>query len=342
MVTSLLLITFCMGLAFSSDMDYEREFPDYQKMRAYLGELYQQKKYHDAADLLEWAKERFPDNVLANAYNLALMYCHLEEYEKGLVALQYALDRGIWFGLYFFENEVWEPLKEQEGFRTIWDQNATLKQEAQKKAKPELLVITPENFSPEKTYPLFIALHGGSENIEIFRNSWKSQKMLKEFIIAYPQSSQVISMNGFWWHDDIELAKREISDAYERVVSEYPVDRENVIIGGFSSGGVAALEVVLDNTLPVKGFIVLCPDWPESLTADRVRDAKNRGVRGSLITSEMDDRLPSQKKMIKAFKDEGLPHQFIVTPNIGHAYPEDLDKKIDQAIDYIREGRIIK
>ncbi|UCG92993.1 MAG: hypothetical protein JSV97_04615 [candidate division WOR-3 bacterium] len=342
MVTSLLLFTFFMGLAFGSKMDYEREFPDYQKMRAYLGELYQQKKYKDAAELLEWAKERFPNNVLANAYNLAIMYCHLEEYEKGLVALEYALDRGVWFGLYFFENETWKPLKEQKGFKKIWDRNAMLKQEAQKKAKPELLVITPEDFNPEKTYPLFIALHGGSENMETFKNSWKSQKMWKEFITAYPQSSQLISMNGFWWHGDIELAKREIGDAYQKVVSEYPVDRENVIIGGFSSGGVAALEVVLDNTLPVKGFIVLCPDWPESFTAERVRDVKNRGIRGFLITSEMDERLPSHKKMTETFKDEGLPHQFIVIPKIGHTYPEDLDKKIDQAIDYIREVRIIE
>lgn len=342
MIASLLLFTFFMGLAFSADMDYEREFPDYQKMRAYLGELYQQKKYHDAAELLEWAIERFPDNLLANAYNLALMYCHLEEYEKSLVALQHALDRGLWSGFYFFDNEVWGPLKELEGFKKIWDQNETLKQEAQKKAKPELLVVTPENFNPEKTYPLFIALHGGSENIEIFKNSWKSQKMREEFIIAYPQSSQVISRNGFWWHEDIELAKKEIADAYHRVVSEYPVDIDNVIIGGFSSGGVAALEFVLDNTMPVKGFIVLCPDWPESFTTERVRDVKNRGIRGSLITTELDDRLPSHKKMTETFKSEGLPHQFIITPNIGHTYPEDLDKKIDQAIDYIREVHIIE
>ena len=38
----------------------------------------------------------------------------------------------------------------------------------------------------------------------------------------------------------------------------------------------------------------------------------------------------------KLFEQEGLPHQFEITPNIGHWIPEDLDKKIDWAIAHIR------
>ena len=61
-----------------------------------------------------------------------------------------------------------------------------------------------------------------------------------------------------------------------------------------------------------------------------------RNVRGILLTTEMDPRLPVQKKMAEVFKSENFPLQFIITPNIGHWFPEDLDEKLDQAIEYIQ------
>jgi hypothetical protein len=34
---------------------------------------------------------------------------------------------------------------------------------------------------------------------------------------------------------------------------------------------------------------------------------------------------------------EGFPCDFVVTPDIGHWYPDDLDNRIDQAVRYIFE-----
>jgi predicted esterase len=339
---TLLFFIACFVVFAFCAQDYADIFKTYQEMRKHLGELYLQEKYSDAADLLLWARDAFPDYLFNNTYNLTLMYASTEQYEKGIEALQYALDRGIWFAPYFFENELWSPLKEQEGFDRIREQTEAYKKAAQGKAKPELLILTPGQFDPEKKYPLFVALHGGSENIEVFKDRWMSKIMSEEFITAYPQSSQVISMNGYWWHEDVELTKKEIAEAYHKVVSEYPVDTDNVIIGGFSSGGLAALEVVLSNTIPVAGFIALCPDRPESFNNVKVSEAKKRGVRGVLITAEQDERHAMHEEMVEIFEKEGLPCQCIVMPDIGHTYPEDLDKKIDQAIDHIRAASIIE
>ncbi len=321
---------------------YDTTFKTYQEMRTHLIELYSNDKFHEAADLLLWAREEFPDYLFNNTYNLILMYARMSQYEKGIEALQYALERGMWFAPYFFETELWKPLTEQAGFDTIRIQIEAFKKEAQKNAKPDLLVVTPDAFDPDKTYPLFIALHGGSENIQTFKDRWRSKEMSEEFITAYPQSSQVISMNGFWWHENIELTRNEIAEAYHKVVSEYPVDRDNVLIGGFSSGGLAALEIVLSNVVPVAGFIALCPDWPESFSEENIKNAKNRGIRGVLITGEQDERRPLHDKMIDIFRNVGLPHQYIVIPDVGHNYPEDLDRMIDQAIDQIRSVGIIE
>lgn len=333
---AIIMVLSGMIWSFSQQQEVEKkQFSNYSEMRKYVGELYQQKNYKEAAEVLEDALDRFPDHVHANSYNLALMLVHLEEYEKCVEILNNSLDRGVWFGKYDFLAEFWNPLKNLELFKKFATRNEELRKSAGKSVKPELFVFTPENYNKDKKYPLFIALHGGGGNVEEFKKSWFSEKMRSEFITAYPQSSQLVTMNGYSWTEDIELSKKEIHDAYLKVIKEYPVDTDRVIIGGFSSGGVAALEITLNNIFPVQGFVVLCPARPDGFTEDKVKAAKDRGVRGSLLTTEMDNRLGVQKEMANILKDIDFPHQFVVTPNIGHWFPEDMDKKIDEAIEFI-------
>ena len=332
------LILIMLGAAFMISGAQEKETPrfaTYQEMRAHVGKLYKEKKYDEAVAILEGALKQFPDHVHANTYNLALMYVQVGDPEKAWEALEYGLERGVWYGKYDFANKMWESLRELEGFSAFERKNEGRRKEAQKAVERKLEVFMPENQVRGEKYPLFIALHGGGENIEGFIPEWTSPLLKKEFIVAYPQSSQIITMNGYNWTEDMELTKKEIGEVYEKVVEKFPVDTSRVIIGGFSSGGVASLEVVLDNTIPAVGFVALCPAKPEDFTADRVRASKERGIRGTLITTEMDNRLPDQKAMAEIMKAQGLEHKFIVTPNIGHWYPENLAGMIDAAIAHI-------
>lgn len=313
----------------------KKKFSDYSEMRAYVGELYQQKNYKEAAEILTDALEQFPDHVHANSYNLALMLVHLNELERCVEVLNNALDQGVWFGKYDFLAELWNPIRDLEVYKEFSLRNEEQRKKAGESAKPELFVFTPENFTQGKKYPLFIALHGGGGNVEGFKNNWFSEKMKSDFIAAFPQSSQLVTMNGYSWTEDIELSKKEIHEAYLKVIKEYPVDIDRVVIGGFSSGGVAALEVALNNTFPVRGFVVLCPAKPDGFSEEKVQAVKNRGVRGVMLTTEMDTRLDAQKEMAEIMKNTGFPYQFFVTPNIGHWFPDDMDKKIDAAIEFI-------
>jgi predicted esterase len=147
----------------------------------------------------------------------------------------------------------------------------------------------------------------------------------------------MVSMMGFSWENCL-IARREIADAYEQVVSEYSIDTSQVVIGGFSSGGMASLDIVLDNTIPVAGFVVLCPPSLDTLlTSDKIRNARDRGVRGTLLTTEMDRRVPEQTEMVDLFRAEGLPCQFEVTPDVGHWIPDDIGARIDEALADIRK-----
>jgi predicted esterase len=313
------------------------EDEEYREFRAELIELYQAEKYEETAALIEKNFDRFPGSVMKMSYNMALVCTHLEEYAKGLRYLRRAHEKGQWFGIWAFEGDFWAPYREIEGFEEFLSRNLEMKDAAQKKAKPRLEVVLPAEFDTGKRYPLFIALHGGGENIDNFKPQWRSGVMEKEFIVAYVQSSQVSSMDGFTW-DDQDITKREVREAYEKVRGEYPVDEDEVIVGGFSSGGYASLVVTFFDAVPVTGFVILCPPMPDNITEADVLAARERGVRGTLITTELDQRVPNQRTMADLFRKAGLQYQFIMTPNIGHWYPEDLPALIDRAIAHIRSG----
>jgi predicted esterase len=333
--TGLVLLLGAGGILLFGTQD--ENLSSYEKMRAHLGELYQQQKYTEAADLLDKALGRFPEHVKANTFNLALMCSHLQQYDRGVKALLYGLERGIWYGLYDFTIALWDPYRERQAFQDFMNKNDQMRKEAQSRARPELKVEIPEGYSEDHEYPLFIALHGGGETMAAFSRHWRSAALENEFIVAYLQSSQVVSMDGYGWTEDLSLAKKEIHEAYRRILKEYRVDGDRILIGGFSSGGVAALMVTLDEVLPVSGFVVLCPARPEGFTPEKVRASAQRGIRGVLLTTEMDQRLEDQRGMASVMALEGFPCDFVVTPDIGHWYPDDLDNRIDQAVRYIFE-----
>jgi predicted esterase len=251
-------------------------------------------------------------------------------------ALSYAHERGIWFHVRAFDQPLWSEYRKQEQFQAILARNTTLWQEAQRDARPQMFVTEPERSEAGQTYPLFIALHGGGGNMTNFRDVWKSDLLSKEFVVAYLQSSQMVAMDGYSWTENLETARREITDAYEEILSGYPVNEDQVFVGGFSSGGMAALEVVLQNDFPVVGFVALCPARTDGFTASAIARAKDGGVRGTILSTEMDPNLPAQEEMVEMLKTAGLQYQFVVTPDVGHWIPDDLPTMLDQAIQHIR------
>jgi predicted esterase len=331
-----------MGLLFAGvghPLQEKKDFSSYSEMRDNLLKYYQQKRFREAADLIERHMDRFPENRMANSYNLALVCLHLEEYEKSLRVLMDAVHRGLWFGKHSFEDRLWEPLKKLAGFAEFQRANEALIDEARKKASPRLEVVKPRGFVEGRSYPLFLAIHGGNSNVEEFRAIWTSETLRGEFLVAYPQSSQVWAEDRFSWHEDMDLAVKEIREAFRKTMDGFPADPGEILVGGFSAGGEASLELVLSGAVPARGFIVLCPAKPKSFSLDSVRKAAGRGVRGVLLTTEFDSRIDEQKEMAEIMNREGLPVEVIVTPDLGHWFPDDLDKQIERALVFILEKR---
>jgi predicted esterase len=337
--TFVILAIILIPLTLASPQAQEkREFGTYKEMREYLGELFRQEKYAEAASLLESVLDRFPDNVVANTYNLALARLSLGDTEKTVQALEEGHRRGIFYGIWSFAAKQWEPLKGLPRFEAVIKENQARVAEAQKKASMKIEVATPADYDPGKKCPLFIALHGGGESIADFKPSWTSSRLRGEFITAYIQSSQVASMTGFHWQD-LAITRKELETAYRQTLGQYPVDTNRVIIGGFSSGGFGSLAVALKKYLPVRGFVVLCPEVPTTISEEDILASQTRGLRGSLLTTEADNRVEQQRALINRLEKSGLAVDFHLTPAIGHWYPKDFEALLDNAIGFILQSK---
>lgn len=313
-----------------------QEDQSYAEMRTEVVRLFQEEAFAEAATILERALDEYPGHLLANTTNLAIMRVSMGDPEGAVEALIYGLDRDHFYSRYAFLGEFWASVRDTSSWEEFQARNEMARARAQTEVRPRLEVSLPEGYDPALRYPLFIALHGGGENVDVFIPEWTSPLLRKEFIVAFPQSTQLVAMNGYNWTEDVGRSLREIREAYQQVVDAYSVNQEQVLVGGFSSGGVASLEVVLQDALPVKGFVALCPGMPEAFTPESVREARDRGIRGTILTTEMDGRVEQQRRIDEVLTQEGLPHEFHITPNIGHWYPEDLGERIDRAIAHIR------
>jgi acetyl esterase/lipase len=332
------LVAMSIVLFFSAgpgvDGQQKPAFATYREMRAHLGQLFEQKKYAEAASLLESVLDLFPENVPANTFNLAAARAYLGEADKAVAALEEGHRRGVFYGTWDFGAELWAPVKGSPRFDAFWKTNEARIAEASRRATVKIEVETPAGYDPARTYPLFIALHGGGESIAELKPLWTSDRLRGEFLTAFVQSTQVASLKGFHWQDET-ITLRDLEEAYRRILRQYPVDSGRVIIGGFSSGGFGTFVAAFRNIFPIRGFFALCPAVPEAVRDEDVKAAVGRGLRGTILTTELDQRTDAQRAFAERLKGLGFPVEFHIAPNIGHWFPEDFGARLDRAIGLI-------
>lgn len=309
-------------------------YPDYASMRARVGELFAKGQYSSAATILKNHLDRLPENAVANTYNLSLTALMQGREEETIYWLEEGLRRGVFFNIWAFEGDNWKPVAGHPRFQVLVEHNRELARAAQAKAEMKLEVVTPEGYDSSKRYPLFIALHGGGENLETFKPRWTSPRLRSEFVVAYVQSSQVASMDGYHWQDDA-IAARELRRAFDEVKGRASVDPEQVYIGGFSSGGYGSVQAVLNGVVPARGFVLLCPELPADPSDEQLEPLVRKRVRGTILTSELDRRIERQKEFGAFLTARQVPVRIVVIPNAGHWYPDDLPRLIDEALAFL-------
>lgn len=140
---------------------------------------------------------------------------------------------------------------------------------------------------------------------------------------------------GYGWTKDYEKSREEILKAYKEITGTYSADPSRVVLGGFSGGAMASLNVLANLTLPLRGIIALCPNETEDTGEDPLGRAAERGVKVVLLEGEKSGDVPYQRQLLETFAKVGIPCQYILNPGVGHTVPADMGERALAAVDFI-------
>ena len=199
--------------------------------------------------------------------------------------------------------------------------------------------VLPNDYNKEQTYPLFIVFHGGFSNMNSIAKWWRSNVLTKEYIVVYMEASTQDRYPDRWGWRDLSQERDNVLNNYSEIIKNYNVNKEQVYVGGFSLGARLSIDLVMNQTIPIKGFILLNHGGKlsSSCTSENIIKASKRQVRGVLITGENDHKYKSQTYSLKdLFSKNLLSYKFIVNIGVGHEEPKNFFLLLDEYLDYIK------
>jgi pimeloyl-ACP methyl ester carboxylesterase len=246
-----------------------------------------------------------------------------------------ALDQGYWYTALYWDDADFNAIHDDDDFkrlRTVSEERAAIAQAA---AKPELTVITPS--AGATPYPVLLALHGNNSTAAGQGYNW-SPATQAGWLVGLAQSSQIAGPNAYVWNNQ-ERTDTEVKDHSATLLAQGG-DPEQVVIGGFSMGGEAAIRLALTGGVPARGFVAVGPGGP--LTNQNSDDwepiivqGRERGVRGYLVVGKQDGGYEQITKLIERLHKAGIPLQVEEHDELGHEFPNDFAARLPEILRFV-------
>ncbi len=292
-----------------------------------------------AITLYKKSLKLFPEKKYSATRTLAFMFMKLEKLEKMFEVYEFGHSHELYYPFYIKSGPM-SKLMKHDRFKKIYKKNNELIKLAERQTEPLWEINIPKNHDKLRTYPLIVVLHGWSGSLKTVKTMWISEKHKDNMIIVYLQSSQLAGIEAYKW-DDINKTQKDVLNVLDIVKSKYKINTKQILIAGFSQGGAAAIKLVIENRIKVSGFIAHCPggEFINKLDPSNLKNAVQKGIKGIVLSTENDHSKELQKNIIKQFEAAKFKHKYIEIKGIGHWYPKDFSKYLDNAIDFLMQNK---
>jgi predicted esterase len=153
--------------------------------------------------------------------------------------------------------------------------------------------------------------------------------------VAALQSARLAWPGAHAW-DDRDAAQRQVLAQFESLCAGYAVDRSRVIVGGFSQGAALAIRLVLNGSLPARGFLSVVPGMIDQELLTEWAGTRRAGpVRGYLVAGGKDPRYAFFQQVCETLLQHGVPCRMEDHPETGHEFPPDFEHSLDEAFGFI-------
>jgi dienelactone hydrolase len=303
----------------------------FDQLRQNLMSLYAARNYSAALELVERNEPKFPEMAARTTFWKICLLSLEGRLEQALSTFRQGLQDGLWWAESQFIDTDLDPLRDLPEFKELVAESVQHWDEGRKQINREYILLLPDAPSPAP-YPLIIVLHGHNGDKEADLEHWDVARRLGWAVLS-AQSTQLLYPGGHCW-DDPDAGLQDILFYLEHILETSNIDRERILIGGFSQGSGMAIYAALSGAIPVCGFVTSAAWWQDiaSLTTLAV-NAKN--VRGYFVSGEKDHTLGRAREIQDVLKQNNVPFAEELHPGLGHAFPPDFDKSFTSALEFI-------
>ncbi|HJL27251.1 MAG TPA: extensin family protein, partial [Polyangiaceae bacterium LLY-WYZ-15_(1-7)] len=151
-------------------------------------------------------------------------------------------------------------------------------------------IYLPPDYDPSRSYPVYVALHGGSSNGNLFLGvvlgnnmDWERyiEHLYDDFTPRWTPDWIVVAPTGFGQIMWRWMGEKDVLDVIDDVQRHYSVDPNRVVLGGLSNGGVGAYTIGMRHAWRFSAVHAMAgaPSWVLYLGGmGRLRGAEEREV----------------------------------------------------------------
>ncbi|HEY9235312.1 MULTISPECIES: carboxylesterase family protein [Phenylobacterium] len=185
-------------------------------------------------------------------------------------------------------------------------------------------LYVPEYYTPERTWPLVVALHGGSGNGRTFLWSWLRAARSHGAIVAAPTA-----MGQTWALSGPDLDTPNLTRILLEIDARWRLDPGRLLLTGLSDGGtfsyVSGLEPASPFTHLAPVAAAFHPMLAQMADADRLRSLPIHVVHGALDWMFPVDMARSA---VGALKSAGAEVAYREMGDLAHTYPTEMSGEI--------------
>jgi predicted esterase len=306
----------------------------FRELRENVFRLHADGRYADALALIRRESERLGRSGQEGhlAFWEACLRTLLGETEEAIDCLSCAIEQGHWWSEAALRRDPdLASLQGNERFESLVAVCQRRHAEAQSRATPVLRVLEPTSRPP---WPLLLALHSAGGNVEESAEHW-GHAVDQGWLVALPQSSQVLWPNGYCWTDR-DRAIRELVEHYHSLLECYSVDSDRVVLGGFSQGGAVAIWAALSGALKTCGVMgVACALRDLGEIRDSIEQRPMPDLRVYLVVGEKDGFCPRVGELSQIIRQARMSVRLEEVPGLGHDYPMDLNQYLVAGLSFL-------
>jgi predicted esterase len=276
-----------------------------------------------------------PDNPTV-AFNIACDYSLLGAKKAALQWLSKAVD----MGMYSFDgDEDMDNIRGTREYRRLLAKADRLLAEVKDRIA-EPVVVLPEGYGRDKTYPLLVAMHGYGGEPQNFSRAFARTCGRKGYILCCPYAPVVMGKAAFHWGggDEGRAAEKRVLESVQLMRARHRIDTTRIILAGFSQGGYMAYLLGLKHTGLFRGAIPIAGGY-DTIFDRHLDQASRNGIKYYIIIGELEpaDRRSSNLEGLERMMDRGVSASLNAYSGVGHAFPGDADFELGRAIEWIEQ-----